>query len=218
MSRASVVIPARNEGRTVLPLLRCIPADWQVLVVVDDEHDNTEAPGARVVSTYGPGAAQALRYGIDHAAAPVIVTMCADGSDDTADLTTLVSLVERGATVACASRYMKGGHRRGGPWLARKLSRSCGWSLWLTGLGTHDASNLYKAYDAAWLRGQVIESRQGFTIGIELAAKARRAGLPVWETPTVWLDRTAGASHFRLAAWLPAYLRWWMYAAVGSRA
>ena len=57
-----------------------------------------------------------------------------------------------------------------------------------------------------------IDSRQGFTIGIELTAKARRLRRPVAELPTTWADRQAGASSFRVAAWLPAYLRWYRFA------
>jgi dolichol-phosphate mannosyltransferase len=57
-----------------------------------------------------------------------------------------------------------------------------------------------------------IESDKGFEIGIELVAKARRARLPVAEIPTIWLDRSFGASNFKLMAWLPRYLHWYFYA------
>jgi len=36
--------------------------------------------------------------------------------------------------------------------------------------------------------------------------------LPVAEIPTIWLDRQAGVSTFKIAAWLPKYLRWWRFA------
>ena len=49
-----------------------------------------------------------------------------------------------------------------------------------------------------------IHSRDGFEIGLELTAKARRLGRPVAELPTIWLDRTAGESNFKLAAVDPA--------------
>jgi dolichol-phosphate mannosyltransferase len=49
-------------------------------------------------------------------------------------------------------------------------------------------------------------------VGIELVAKARRLRLPVAEVPTIWLDRTFGVSHFKIAKWLPAYLRWYRFA------
>jgi hypothetical protein len=30
--------------------------------------------------------------------------------------------------------------------------------------------------------------------------------------PTVWQERTAGASNFKLGKWLPRYLRWYLAA------
>jgi dolichol-phosphate mannosyltransferase len=45
-----------------------------------------------------------------------------------------------------------------------------------------------------------------------LVAKARRARLPVAELPTIWLDRSFGVSNFKLRAWLPRYVRWWIFA------
>ena len=52
----------------------------------------------------------------------------------------------------------------------------------------------------------------GFEVGLELVAKARRYRQPVAELPTIWLDRTFGVSNFKLAKWLPKYLRWYFYA------
>ena len=54
--------------------------------------------------------------------------------------------------------------------------------------------------------------RDGFEIGIELTAKARRLRLPVAEIPTIWLDRQAGVSNFKVAKWIPSYVRWYRFA------
>ena len=53
---------------------------------------------------------------------------------------------------------------------------------------------------------------KGFEIGIELVAKARRHRRPVAEVPTIWLDRSFGVSNFKIATWLPRYLKWYCYA------
>ena len=55
-------------------------------------------------------------------------------------------------------------------------------------------------------------SDTGFELGLEMVAKARRHRLPVAELPTIWLDRTVGASNFQVWSWLPRYLRWYRYA------
>jgi hypothetical protein len=36
--------------------------------------------------------------------------------------------------------------------------------------------------------------------------------LPVAEIPTIWLDRQAGMSNFKVAQWIPKYLRWYRFA------
>jgi hypothetical protein len=34
----------------------------------------------------------------------------------------------------------------------------------------------------------------------------------VAEIPTIWLDRQAGVSNFKVAKWVPSYLRWYRFA------
>jgi hypothetical protein len=136
----------------------------------------------------------------------------ADGCDDATQIDDLTRLVERGVVVAAASRYSRTGQQLGGPALKSSLSRLAGVSLYyLARVGTRDATNSFKAYSTDFVRAVGVESDRGFEIGIELVAKARRARLPVAEIPTIWLERSAGASNFRLAAWLPRYLRWYFY-------
>jgi hypothetical protein len=93
------------------------------------------------------------------------------------------------------------------------MSRAAGRSLHLlTRVGTRDATNSFKAYSTDFIKAVGIDSRGGFEIGIELTAKARRLRRPVAEIPTIWLDRQAGASNFRVIRWLPRYLRWYRFA------
>ena len=125
--------------------------------------------------------------------------------------------LERGAAVVCASRYVRGGAQHGGPWLKGLLSRMAGLSLhWLAGLPTHDPTNSFKAYRRDFLRRTPIESGAGFVLALELTVKAHFAGERVEEVPAQWWDRTAGRSRFRLFAWLPLYLRWYVWA-IGQR-
>ncbi len=44
---------------------------------------------------------------------------------------------------------------------------------------------------------------------MELTVKAFQRGLRICELPTTWVDRTAGASRFRIARWVPHYARWY---------
>jgi dolichol-phosphate mannosyltransferase len=225
--RVSIVIPAYNEGEYIVPCLTRIVAavqtEAEVLVVVDSSEDTTippvqhfaeQYPRVRLlVNGYGRGPAHAIRCGIDNAEAPTVVVTMADGCDDPRQIDDLVLLVERGVVVAAASRYMPGGQQVGAPRLKKFLSGLAGRSLHaFANAGTRDATNSFKAYDTAFLRSVGIDSRDGFEIGIELTAKARRLRLPVAELPTIWLDRTLGESNFRVAQWIPKYLRWYGFA------
>ncbi len=225
--RVSIVIPAYNEGESIVAglerIVEEVRSNSEILVVVDTDDDTTiphvakfseTYPGATIlVSDYGRGPAHAIRYGIDHARARTVVVTMADGCDDPRQIDDLVLLVERGVVVAAASRYMAGGQQVGGPRFKTFLSRMAGKSLKaFANAGTQDATNSFKAYSAEFLRSVGIDSRDGFEIGLELTAKARRLRLPVAEIPTIWLDRTFGQSNFKLSKWIPKYLRWYRFA------
>ncbi len=224
--RVSIVIPAYEEGEAIVSVLQrigeAVSLPCEIMVVVDLPEDSSVAFVADIaasdsrfrvaVNTYGRGPGNAIRFGIDHAAAPVVVVTMADGCDDPFQIDQLARLVERGVAVAAASRYARGGQQVGGPWFKGTLSRLAGLSLYHVGrVGTRDATNSFKAYSRHFIDQVHVESDQGFEIGIELVAKARRYRLPVAELPTIWLDRTFGTSNFKLMAWLPRYLRWYLY-------
>jgi dolichol-phosphate mannosyltransferase len=191
--RVSIIIPAYNEGKHIIPVLdrlfESVRLSCEVLVVVDDETDSTVA------------------------VAKVAVVTMADGCDDSRQIDDLARLVERGVAVAAASRYMAGGQQVGGPLVKGMLSRTAGRSLRMFArLGTRDATNSFKAYSTSFVHEVGIDSRDGFEIGIELTAKAKRLRLPVAEIPTIWLDRPTGVSSFRVAEWIPKYMRWYRFA------
>src|ERR1700689_1252782 len=229
--RVSVVVPAYNEGEQIIVVLdllfESVRLPSEVLVVVDSA-DDTTVPVAEeyaqkeprlkcLVNTYGRGPANAIRYGIDAGSAPAAVVTMADGCDDARQIDELVRLVERGVAVAAASRYMPGGQQVGGPVVKGAMSRLAGRSLkTLAQVGTRDATNSFKAYSTDFVRQACIDSRDGFEIGIELTAKAKRLRRPVAEIPTIWLDRNAGVSNFKVAKWVPSYVRWYRFA-FGSR-
>jgi len=225
--RVSVVIPAYNEGSDIIPvldrLLESVTLPCEVVVVVDFPEDTTipvlekyagymQPTFRTVINEYGRGPANAIRYGIDVAAAGVAVVTMADGSDDPRQIDELARLVERGVVVAAASRYMPAGQQVGGPVLKRTLSRLAGRTLYtFARIGIRDATNSFKAYSTDFVREVGIDSRSGFEIGLELTAKARRLRRPVAEIPTIWLDRQLGKSNFDLMKWLPRYLYWYRF-------
>lgn len=228
--RVSVIVTAYNEGEEIIAcldrVLEAVTLPCEVLVVYDAPDDTTAAYVEKyaaneptvvpTLNTYGPGPAKAIRFGVDHARADVVVVTMADGCDDPQQIDELARLIERGVVVAAASRYMRGGQQIGGAAVKTLLSRVAGQSLQLLArVGTRDATNSFKAYSRSFVRDVGIDSDSGFEVGLELVAKAKRLRLPVAEVPTIWLDRSfasQGISNFKLAEWIPKYLRWYLFA------
>ncbi len=229
LPRYSVVVPVFHEAEMIGPFCLAVrdafPPGYELLVCYDMAEDSTlpalaalpagdKPPAVRLVhNTLGRGARWAIEAGMRAARGPVVIVTMVDLSDDYRLVEEMVARAEAGAAVVCPSRYMPGGLQLGGPWLKGLLSRVAGLSLyWLAGLPTRDPTNSFKAYRRDFLERTPIESAAGFSLGLELAVKAHFAGERVEELPATWRDRTAGESRFRLAAWLPLYLRWYLWA------
>jgi glycosyltransferase involved in cell wall biosynthesis len=224
--KLSVIVPSYMEGEAILPGLRKLSASIkqpkEILVVVDSSEDSTVLPVKQlmdqdpsvklVINDFGRGPANAIRFGMSVAKSSTVVVTMADGCDDPRQVEELAHLVSRGVVIAAASRYMPGGQQVGGPRLKRVLSRWAGRSFsFITGVGTRDATNSFKAYDKDFIERVGIDSRHGFELGLELTAKARRLGLPVAEISTTWIDRSFGQSNFQLSRWIPKYLSWYLF-------
>ena len=226
----AIVLPVYNEPDNIGPTLRRIEervsTPHEVVVVYDFDADTTvpvvrelqpSMPGVRLLRTdLGRGVLNAMKAGIEGTSTPLLLISMADGSDEYERVDPMVELARAGAAVVAGSRYMRGGGQVGGPLLKRTMSRAAGLSLhWFAGVPIHDATNNFKLYRRDFLDSVTIKSTGGFELALELTAKATRAGLPMAEVPTTWRDRSAGQSNFKLRAWLPKYLRWYLHAFTG---
>ncbi|MEA2676879.1 MAG: dolichol-phosphate mannosyltransferase [Chloroflexota bacterium] len=222
----TIVVPVYNEPDNIGPALRRLAAAVHVpaetLIVYDFDGDTTvpvvrsmqaELPGVRLLrNDLGRGVLNAMKAGIAAANGEYVLITMADGSDEVELVDGMVGLARAGADVVAASRYMKGGRQEGGPLLKRTLSRLAGLSLhWVGRLPIHDATNNFKLYRREFLNSVTVESKGGFELAIELSVKADLDGRRLAELPTTWRDRTAGQSRFKLRAWLPLYLRWYLH-------
>jgi len=223
----ALIVPVYDEAENLPALVdqveRFVPPPFTMYVVYDFDADTT-VPVARALGAtrpwlrllrnhLGPGVVNAIRTGFRAVPVGPALVVMADLSDDLGVVPECLRLYRAGYQVVCPSRYMRGGRQLGGPLVKRTLSRLAGLSLhWLAGLPTHDATNNFRLYDAALVHALGIESTGGFELALELTAKAFRRGARIAEVPATWRDRTAGASRFRLARWLPRYLRWYAHA------
>ncbi len=220
----SIIVPVYNESENIVPMLEALRAGvgspHETLLVYDFDEDTTLPPARRFAEEYpqlglvrnsiGRGVLNALKAGLGAARGDVLVVTMADMSDDPSQIDQMAGLVRDGASVVAASRYMRGGKQVGGPFFKSLLSRLAGLSLrWLTRLGTHDATNNFKAYSRDLIDSIDLESTSGFELALEITTKAHLSGRSIREIPTTWRDRTAGESGFNLVKWLPGYLRWY---------
>jgi glycosyltransferase involved in cell wall biosynthesis len=225
MSSLTIVIPAFNESDYILITLgriqKTVRTDFECLVVVDSPDDSTilhvsnlnksDSRFQIILNDLGKGPAFAIKKGIYKASGSFIAIVSGDGSDDVSQIDDLVRLVERGVSVAVASRHMKGGQLVGSPFLKGWLSKIAGLSLFhISRVGTHDSTNNFKVYEKTFLDSIIIESTHGFELGLELICKAKRKKLPIAEIPTIWIERSEGVSKFPLVKSLPKYFYWYL--------
>jgi dolichol-phosphate mannosyltransferase len=223
----SIVAPVFNEADNIQGFLRdvetAVREEHETLLVYDFPEDSTlpavaamqpPCPSVRLVhNTLGRGVLNALKAGFAASKGDVVIVMMADRSDEPKDVAEMARRVRGGADVVAGSRYVKGGSQEGGPLLKRTLSRMAGVSLhYLAGLPIHDATNNFRAYSRRVVEQIPIEGEASFALALELTLKAHWNGWRVEEVPTTWRDRTAGQSRFRLFAWMPHYLRWYLLA------
>jgi len=226
-----IIIPVYNESENIIVTLEQIREKVRtphtIRIIYDFEEDNT-LPVARdyinrtglnnilqIRNKYGGGVLNALKTGFDSCPDGVVLVVMADCSDDIGIIDAMFQKISQGFDIVCGSRYMRGGSQIGGPILKKLMSRMAGVSLHLlTSLPAHDASNSFKMYRTTVLRDIQLESKGGFEIGMEILVKAYLRGYKIAEVPSIWRDRTAGKSRFKLSKWLPKYLYWYFYGVV----
>lgn len=138
----SIVLPTYNEAKNLPELLDCI-ADvlekraYEVIVVDDDSPDRTwEVADSlqkthsmlRVIRRVGRrGLSSAVVEGFDAAKGDVLLVMDSDLQHDSSLILQLSDAITKGADIAVASRYMKGGSV--GEWVRgrRLLSNTATW-------------------------------------------------------------------------------------------
>ena len=228
MNGLNIVIPVYNEAENIKIAVEKINEDLiypHNITVVYDMDEDTTIPIVKQLqenmnnlflfkNKYGRGVLNAIKTGLEESNAEYTVVTMADLSDPPYVINNMYKIAEeKNADIVCASRYMKGGKQVGGPVIKGLMSRIAGLSLYyLAGVKTHDATNSFKLYRNSFLKQQIIESKGGFELGIELVAKAHNNKFTICETPTIWTDRVAGKSNFKLFEWLPGYIKWYIHA------
>ena len=230
--RISIIIPAHHEADSLSKVLRrlqeFITIEFECLIVIDHEDDpskffvsdivQVDSRFQVILNNISAGPSGALKTGFTRATGNTIVVISADGSEDVSQIPMMVYLIERGASIVAASRFMDGGQLIGSPFIKGILSRTASLALHLLlRIGTKDSTNNFKAYSKEFLDSIIIESNQGFEVALELVAKAYRNKNTIAEIPTIWMERKEGVSKFEVYNSLVPYLRWFVFAFFGRK-
>ncbi len=212
----SLVIPVYNEAESLGPLfaelLGALPAlgrPVEIVAVDDGSTDGSfaqlaglarEDPRIRIVRlarNYGQTAA--LAAGIEHARAPVIVSMDADLQNDPADIPRLLALLDEGADVVNGWR-----NPRRDPWLTRRLPSQVANRLisLVTGTKLHDYGCTLRAMRAPVAR----ELRLYGELHRFIPALAADLGARVAEVKVHHRPRMLGTSKYGLSRTLRVLL------------
>jgi len=210
-----VVIAAKNEARTIGPLVERARAHARVVIVVDGRsHDGTPAvaaaAGARVLTDGGRGKGEAMRLAIESVATEVTVFLDADGSHDPDDIPRLIAPIFDGAADhVSGSRLMGGSSELHGGF--DEFLRLTGSSLitacinWRFGVRLSESQNGFRAIRTAVARQLRLRSNDT-TIEQEMIIKTLRRGFRMAEVPAHEYKRVHGVSHIVLWRAVPRYV------------
>lgn len=224
----TIIIPAHNEEEVILKTLESIKKKvkipHKIIVVNDCSTDGTQD----VVQQYAKdnknisclkttprsrGFANALKRGFLKVKRGAVVPVMADLCDDPKTINKMYKEIQKGWDVVCASRYMRGGRKIGGPKLQHYLSKFICLSLHLlTGVPTTDVSNAFKMYRKDVLEKARINPKSGVESSMETLLQLYFKDARITQVPTTWKGRTIGKSKFKIIERSPRYFRIYRWA------
>ncbi len=220
------IIPVYNEGENIIDALsalkRYVQTPFRVFIIYDFDEDNT-LPAVRQVSgmgfevklvkNNGKGVHEAIMTGFREVQAPAAIVFPADEAYNAPIVDAMYAKFKEGSDIVVASRFMKGGDMKGGPFLKSIFVRVASFILkWFVRLPASDATYGMRLISKKIIDTVKIESTAGWTYAVELLVKCHRLHWGIREVPAKWLRREKGKSRFNFRKWLPHYFRWFLYA------
>ncbi len=197
----SILLPAHNEAQaleTLLPRLRALLPDAEILVIDDASTDGTreiaERHGARVIRhPYQMGNGAAIKTGARQATGEILVCMDADGQHDPADIPALLARLDAGYDMAVGAR-VAGSQASMGRSVANAFYNR--FASLLTGRKILDLTSGFRAVRAERFREFLHLLPNGFSYPTTITMSFLRAGYAVDFVPIQAAQRS-GQSHIR---------------------
>lgn len=197
----SIVIPAKNEGTsllaTLLSLKRVMP-NAEVILVDDGSSDETGgicvANGIKTIRhPYSMGNGAAIKSGARAATGDILIFMDADGQHDPADIPRLLAKLDEGYDMVVGARRAESQSSKG-RWLANSLYNWMG--TWMVGHPVLDLTSGFRAVKADKFKEFLHLLPNGFSYPTTSTMAFFRAGYPVAYVP-ITAQRRIGDSHIR---------------------
>jgi len=220
-----ILIPVFNEGDTVVKTLKNIISvvkyDYKIFICYDFDEDNTlrsvkknfpNNSKINFIKNFSQGFNNALISGFRSSRAEAILVFMADDHINHNLINLCYEKYKEGYQLVCPSRFIKGGKMIGNPFLKAVLTRIVSFFLFnFTSFPIKDSTNSFRLFPRKLIEDVEIESKKGFTLSLELTAKAHRLGYKIVEIPTTWMEREKGKSRFKLFSFILPYTRWLFY-------
>lgn len=221
----TIIVPAKKEDETILGTLdqikKRVKTPHKVIVINDSFNgDRTGEIVAKyikrnknisvVISRTNPHPtfASALLLGFNRVKRGFVVPVMADLCDRTEDIDVLYKRMQDGWDIACGSRYINGGGKKGGPLIQSVCSfLVCSFLHYVTGIPTTDVSNAFKMYKKDVLNKVVINAKSGVEVSMAITLQAYFNNAKITEIPTIWIGRTLGKSKFKIIERAPPYYK-----------
>jgi len=220
-----ILIPVYNEDEiiidTIKNILSVVKSDYRILICYDYEGDPTlgiikknfpDNTKIFFIKNYSKGFNTAIISGFRNSSAQAIIIFMADDHINHNLINLCYKKFSEGYAVVCPSRFIRGGKMIGNPFLKALLTRLVSFFLYyFTSFPIKDSTNSFRLFSKKLIDDVQIESGKGFTLSLELTAKAHRFGYKIIEVPTTWKERDKGQSRFKLFSFIPPYLKWFFY-------
>ena len=220
-----ILIPVFNEDETIVKTIEnifsAVKYDYKIIICYDYDEDPTlkiikesfpHNSKIVFVKNISQGFNNALISGFKSSTAKAVLVFMADDHINHNIINLCYEKFTEGYQVVCPSRFIRGGKMTGNPFLKGIITKLVSFFLFnFTSFPIKDSTNSFRLFSKELINKVKIESNKGFTLSLELTAKAHRLGYKITEIPTIWVERDKGKSRFKLFSFILPYTKWLYY-------
>ena len=219
-----ILIPVFNEDeiivKTIKNILSTVKCNFRILICYDYDEDptikiineNFNSNKIFFIKNFSRGFNNALKSGFNNSKSDAVLIYMADDHENHLMIDLCYKKFQEGYHVVCPSRFIKGGKMIGNPFLKGLLTKLVSFFLFnFTSFPIKDSTNSFRLFSKKLINKVKIESDKGFTMSLELTAKAHRLGFKIIELPTTWIERKKGKSRFKIISFILPYSKWLFY-------